>query len=323
MINEICEGLYRIEVPLPRNPLRSINAYLVKDGGQNLLIDTGMKIPPCRDALNAALAELDARPENTDIFITHLHIDHLGLAGELARPGRMVMMGAKDVDFLYAIGGWIKILPMIRQYGFPVDEYADSFTKDPSLAFSNDWWPEFVQMEDGGVITAGDFRFTLVETPGHTPGHMCLYEPERKFLISGDHILGDISPNITGWDRSRDPLKNYFASLEKVRKLEVELVLPGHRAPFPDLGRRVDELLAFHNKRLDEIKSILELGVSDAYRLASRMRWDMVYDRWEDLPVPQRWFATGEALSHLRYLVNRGEVAEVLDNDIYVFSLKG
>lgn len=323
MITEVCDMLYRIEVPLPRNPLRSINAYLAMGKDRNLLIDTGMKIDPCRDALKAALAELGADPGKTDIFVTHLHVDHLGLAGELKAPGREVMMGVNDVDFLFTIGSWLNILPMIRQYGFPAYEYADTFTKDPSLAFSNDWWPEFMKVRDGDVIKAGDFAFTLVETPGHTPGHMCLYEPERKFLISGDHILGDISPNITGWDRSRDPLKNYFESLDKVSSLKVDLVLPGHRTPIASLTRRVDELKEFHNARLSEIRSILETETMDAYRLASIMKWDMIYDRWEDLPVPQRWFATGEALSHLRYLVNRGMVSESLRDDIYVFSMKG
>ncbi len=323
MIEKMAPGLYRIEVPLPKNPLRSINSYLIEGSEGCLLVDTGLKIEPCRAALESALRELNVDRGRMEIFVTHIHIDHLALAGELAIPGKPVMMGAKDVDFLTGLPGWHGILPLIKEYGFPADEYSASFTKEPSLAFSEKWWPQFRKMNDGDRVAVGGYDFRLVETPGHSPGHMCLFEEEKGILLTGDHVLGDISPNITGWDRRFNPLADYFASLDKVACLKVGLALPGHRAPIADLKKRIADLKAFHKERLGEIEKILADGPLDGYRLAARMTWDMKFDSWEELPVPQRWFATGEAISHARYLASTGEVEEYPENGVHHYRLKG
>ena len=100
--------------------------------------------------------------------------------------------------------------------------------------------PAFQPCKEGDTFSIGDYRFTCVETPGHSFGHMCLYDPGKKYLIAGDHILGDITPNIQCWFDDWDPLKTYFASLDKTYKLDVKLVLPGHRAIFSDCRRRIE-----------------------------------------------------------------------------------
>ncbi len=135
---------------------------------------------------------------------------------------------------------------------------------------------------------------------------MCLYEPRRKILLAGDHILSDISPNIQLWSDEWNPLKEYLASLDKVYALDVELALPGHRQIFGNCRERIRELKDHHRQRLNEIVSILQKGKKDAFQVASEMSWEMTYDSWDLFPLTQKWFAVGEAISHLKYLEEEG-----------------
>jgi len=164
------------------------------------------------------------------------------------------------------------------------------------------WVPELSILTDDDTIRTGDYNFRCIETPGHTKGHTCLYEAEKKIFICGDHILIDITPNIQCWSDLENPLKDYLASLEKVRELDVELVLPGHRRVFKNHGERIDELTEHHYRRIEEVLTILNNEAKNAYQVASGMSWDINCDSWEQFPLAQKWFATGEAIAHLRYL---------------------
>ena len=159
-----------------------------------------------------------------------------------------------------------------------------------------------------------------IETPGHTLGHMCLYEPKNKIFISGDHVLGDITPNIQCWEEDENLLKDYLHSLDKVYHLDVDLVVPGHRTLFTNLKKRIDELKAHHAKRLAEVEAILSKGSFDAYGTASRMTWEIRASSWEDFPIAQKWFATGEAISHLHFLEKANRIEKQISKDIIVYS---
>ena len=154
----------------------------------------------------------------------------------------------------------------------------------------------------------GGYLFECIETPGHTPGHICLYESSKKVFICGDHILFDITPNITLSSEERNPLKEYLISLDKVYSLEVELVLPGHRSILSSQKERIQELKQHHQTRLEEVVSILAEGKQNAFQIASQMTWDISYKSWDLFPPAQKLFAFGEALAHLKYLEEEGEV---------------
>ncbi|MDA8307449.1 MAG: MBL fold metallo-hydrolase, partial [Deltaproteobacteria bacterium] len=176
-------------------------------------------------------------------------------------------------------------------------------------------------VRDGDIISYGGFNFTAVSTPGHTPGHTCLYEPAKKFLISGDHILIDITPNIGCWMEGINPLKLYIESLKKVYGMQVDLVLPGHRRILTDCRGRIDELRQHHNERLLEVLSILAHGPRNAYETASGMTWDIDCSSWAAFPVLQKWFATSEAIAHLRYLEDDGKIVRQEQNGCRLYSL--
>ena len=151
---------------------------------------------------------------------------------------------------------------------------------------------------------------------------MCLYEPNKKILIAGDHILNDITPNISSWSDKENPLNEYLASLDKVYKLDIELVLPGHRGIFRDCKGRIRELKYHHQMRAHEVLTILEKGGKSAFQVASQMTWDMTYDSWDLFPVSQKWFATGEAIAHLVYLEKKGVIRREMVEQKIIFSLK-
>jgi len=318
---EICPNLYRIEVPLPKNPLKSINSYVIKAPERNLVIDTGMNREECISVLQSGLDELDVDLNETDFFITHLHADHFGLVSELATDNSTVYFNQPDADIMTNSRIWEYALEFARMNGFPWEELQNAFRRPPGVKYHAKSLPEFTILKEGDNVSVGDYSFECVETPGHTPGHMCLYEREKKMLMSGDHILGDITPNISQWRADESTLDEYLASLEKVYEYDVALVLPGHRSAFEDCKGRIRELIDHHHERADEVLAILQKGGRDAYQIAGEMTWDIECDTWGDFPVTQKWFATGEALAHLKYLEHKGAIQAEVQDDRVVFSI--
>jgi glyoxylase-like metal-dependent hydrolase (beta-lactamase superfamily II) len=214
------------------------------------------------------------------------------------------------------------MMKFARLNGFPEDELKTVPFTHPGFEFRSKETSHFHILKEGDLIHIGDYRFKCIETAGHTWGHMCLYEPDRKIFVAGDHILNEITPNIQLLSDDWNPLKEYLASLEKVYQLDIELILPGHRGLIRNYRERIRELEGHHRKRLNEIISILEEGEKSAFQIASQMSWDIDYDSWDLFPVPQKWFATGEAISHLRYLEEERIVRRVMKDQGRVYSLK-
>ncbi len=322
MIEQILPDIYRIAVPLPGNPLKATNSYLVKGRDRNLIIDTGMNRDECKTALEHALHVLEVKPRRTDLFITHLHADHLGLASTIAADSSRIYFNGPDAASISRGGLWGCTSAVARRNGFPAAILQQAIENHPGKRYQNVENLSFTIVGEGDKIEAGDYRFTCVETPGHTRGHLCLYERNRKIFVAGDHILDDITPNISFWGNYDHPLANYLASLEKVRSYDIALVLPGHRRPIKDCQHRIEELKQHHGIRLNEIRAILSNGARDAYAVASQMSWDIISDDWEAFPLMQKWFATGEALAHLHYLAVKGIVKQESDvTGQVVFSL--
>ncbi|HSO71420.1 MAG TPA: MBL fold metallo-hydrolase [Thermodesulfobacteriota bacterium] len=305
---KIFPDLYRIEIPLPESPLKYLNSYVLKSPDRNLIIDTGLNRRECLEAMQTGLAELSVDLNRTDIFITHLHADHFGLVNQLATDSNRIFFSRPEKELIESWEGFEAMIAYGGRNGFPEDQLRAALDQHPGKKFGTRWMPELSLLDDGDVIKCGRYRFRCVTTPGHTLGHICLHEADRKILIAGDHILDDITPNIQCWTDGQNPLKWYLSSLGKTAALEVDQVLPGHRRIIRDHRARIDELKRHHEDRLAEVLEILKNGPQSAFDVASRMTWDIKCDSWEAFPVTQKWFATGEAISHLRYLEEEGKV---------------
>jgi len=321
MVQEIRPDLFLIEVPLPDSPLKYLNSYVIRGPERTLVVDTGLNRRECRQALTSGLAALGVDLGRTDFFITHLHADHFGLVASLATPTSKIFFNRPDAEIIEAWGGWEPMVAAAALHGFPEAELRNAIEHHPGYKFSTDWVPELSILNDGDTITAGAYRFECVHTPGHTLGHTCLYEAQAKLLVAGDHILIDITPNIQCWSEDQNPLAHYLISLDRVDRLDIDLVLPGHRRLITDHRARIAELKAHHGRRCKEIIDILSKSQASAYQTASRMTWDIKCDSWDQFPIAQKWFATGEAIAHLRYLEEKGRICRNTDDKVVVFGI--
>jgi glyoxylase-like metal-dependent hydrolase (beta-lactamase superfamily II) len=232
MVEEILPNLYKLEIPLPKSPLKALNSYVIKNTERNLIIDTGWNQEECMYAMQTGLRELGVDIRKTDFFITHLHADHFGLLSDLITDNSKIYFNQPDADRFKSGFRWDDFANFARLNGVPENELQAIRQSHPGLKFRAKGGLAFHILREGDEISIGNYVFRCVETPGHTWGHMCLYEPNKKIFVAGDHILNDITPNIQLWSDEWDPLKEYLASLEKVYKLDIELVLPGHRGIF-------------------------------------------------------------------------------------------
>lgn len=320
--------IYRMLIPLPENPLKTLNSYLIKSENRNLLIDTGFNRPECHEALIENLKELNVDMEKTDIFLTHLHSDHTGLINKIAHKNSKVYIGKIDYEYMFEnLEGfnWEESEKRFASEGFPYEIIERLRDTNQAKIFAPDGMFESILVEDGYKFNVDKLEFTVILTSGHTPGHTCLYLEKEKLLFSGDHILFDITPNITSWLRVKDSLRNYIESLEKIKKLEITKTFPGHRATSDDVYSRIDEIIEHHKSRLtDTLEVIKEKSAKEgltAYEIASFMKWNMRGKSWTEFPDNQKWFAVGETLSHLDYLFNENKIEKFKDNDMYKYKL--
>jgi glyoxylase-like metal-dependent hydrolase (beta-lactamase superfamily II) len=168
-------------------------------------------------------------------------------------------------------------------------------------------------LDGGEEIHCGRYAFRVIWTPGHSAGHICLYDARNKVLLSGDHVLPHITPSVGLHVRATsNPLADYLDSLKLIGKLEAELVLPGHGEPFEGLPERTAELLAHHQRRLDEVVALLRARPGEqqtGFQLASQMQWSR-RRTWDDLTGFERRMAITEALAHIELLHARGQVSK-------------
>ncbi len=313
MVEEVYRNIYRIGVALPGNPLRELNSYLIRGRDRDLLIDTGFRRPICQQMLEKGLSELGSDPSRRDVLVTHLHSDHCGMADLFAGPERHIYMSGVDLE-LFALSSdpsysWDTRNYRFHEEGFPAALLEEVYATNPARTEKMPGVDHrFLPLKDGDVLRVGDYALETLLVPGHTPGNCMFYLRDQQVMFTGDHVLFDITPNITNWVSMRDSLGSYLDQLRRVRDLPVRLALPGHRKT-GNYRDRVDAILAHHKRRLDEVLVILgdRPGLC-GYDIAAEMRWKIRARSWEDFPPVQKWFAVGECMSHLDYHLVRGSI---------------
>ena len=313
MPEKLAGQIWRINIPLENSPLKNLNAYLIRGRSRNLLVDTGYHADSCIAAMRSALQELRVDMRDTDIFLTHLHSDHCGMAGDIASPDSTVYMSPADDAHLqssYAPDFWERSEKTYLAYGFTEDELAENRKGNPAIAYRQPEPLPHTPALDGQIIDLGGIWLTCLDTPGHTPGHMCLYDEERGILFAGDHIIYDITPNITSWSEMDDALGTYLDSLRRVQQMDIRMAYSAHRGALVSCAGRIEALLEHHQARLEDALRILKNSDGlTAYQTAAGMKWSIRARNWEEFPVVQKFFAVGEAASHLDHLISLGMVS--------------
>ena len=328
---ELGISIHRLRLPIPNSQLEHVNAYLVDGDRDNgaLLVDTGWNTEEAFDSLKGQLAEISVNFEDiSQIAITHAHPDHYGLAGKLKylchaqiylheREKDLIKSRYIDMDgLLQQTAQWL------QANGAPGDELTELQTASlPMLKFVTPVLPD-VTLYGGETITTGYFNFKVIWAPGHSPGQICLYEPNREILFSGDHILPTITPHIGLHPQSgSNPLGDYLDSLNTLKQLEVKLVLPGHEHPFTDLKLRIEELIQHHKRRNSEILETLKAKPKTAYQIATEITWMSNTNGvgWVKLDAWNKRMAVSETLSHLEAMKANKEVDKFVRDDIIYY----
>ncbi len=261
------------------------------------------------------------------VVVTHFHADHLSLAPVLKEI-------FDEADFYLGYRDWelvknnaenfVKdILDLFIKNGVPQDEIKSVLDQHPIFRLAEVYRRDILDLEikplrENDRLVTGDTKLVIIECPGHTPGSICLYDGARRIMFVGDVVLQEITPSIILHKLSQDPLDEHFKSLEKIASMNPRIIYPGHREVINDPIARVNELIEFHKRRLDEIISYLKEKDHSAYELAKRIRWRVKYSGWDMFPPVEKFFAIGETLAHLTYLLRRGFVDFYeKDNRIY------
>jgi glyoxylase-like metal-dependent hydrolase (beta-lactamase superfamily II) len=316
-VERLRPGIWSIPVPLPNNSLRYVLVYLFETDRGAYIVDAGWNTDEAFDALDAGLATAGfAMGDVQGVLVTHLHPDHYGLAGRVrAVSGAWVALHPADARLLHdryeePDALLDRVGDMLRSAGAPPGE-VESLRRAamPVLAFVETVMPD-VLLEDGQRPDVPGWDLTSIWTPGHSPGHLCFWEPSHRLMLSGDHVLPRITPNIPYHPQaSLDPLGDFLASLDKLEPYDAAEVLPAHEHRFVGLGGRLEQLRQHHAARFGEVVAAIEQGITTAWEIASRMHWSRSWDQIEGF---MRRAAVGEALSHLRALEARGVVREVI-----------
>ena len=330
-MTEILPGINQLKIPIPDNPLEYTNSYLIQGDNEYLIIDPGMNTDESFDALKSGLAEIGIDIESiTQIMATHSHGDHYGLANTLKQLSQAtIFLHEKDINpFNIEQLGMDELRRRIGQWlysnGLTADELSQfqigppSGTRRPAPASPD------VILHGGEIINCGGFNFQVIWTPGHSPGHICLYEPTHKILFSGDHILPIITPSIQLFPESMaNPLGDFLNSLDRVNQLDVNLVLPAHEHIFTNLQTRVEEIIQHHEQRNSEILATIKTGPKTAYQISTRITW--IPERggvgFHDLTQWDRRMALAETLAHLEAIRVNGKVEKFYKDSIIYYQL--
>ncbi len=300
-------GVTRVALPIGFNSIESVNMYMVDDGEKVTVVDCGVWKPDAPDG-GVSIVQAGLRDAGYDLadvsrlVITHAHIDHYGLAGRVMEltGADLSMHAMTDLD--------------CQKYRHPEtsmsqrrDTYADHGIAEDGEGEGGEhlarWMPFLhsvveasTRLRGDETIRIGGDEWTVIHTPGHSLGHVCLWSPRRRVLLSGDHLLPGITPPVTferGFDA--DPMLSYLRSLQLVRNLGPELVYPGHGRPFGDAVGRIDAIIRNKMRRMERIRRAVQEKPTTVGELTDRLVVGSMLGH-------QRQLAINETLAHIACL---------------------
>lgn len=300
-----------------------VNAYLIP-GRPLTLFDCGPRTPEAREALERGLAAFGHGVADIEqLVISHAHVDHFGLAGDLtARTGMRVIAHQQAQPWLDDYDAeWERRIEYYRErfpaLGLPPAVVEAAAIATEKFKFFGTCVPVHRAVVDGDVVRAGDRDWHVLHTPGHTAGAICLYEPESGVLLSGDHLLRDISTNALLEPAPRgsgEPLRSlvvYMTSLDRIAALPVRLALPGHGPAIDDHRSIIRQRWEHNRERQERILALIDGRPSTAYEVCSRL--------FPRLSPGEMFLGISETYGHLEVLVEDGRLVAREQDGLILF----
>jgi glyoxylase-like metal-dependent hydrolase (beta-lactamase superfamily II) len=307
MATRVSDKIYKIEVPIPF-PVKTTNVFFV-DEPPRTLVDAGIKTEASFEALKKGLEEIGFGLNAIErILITHGHIDHYGQAKRLSSlSGAPIYIHSKEYgrtrSILHSLGFLKSVL---LRNGAPkalVDEAIHFIESAQNLA---DPLEEAIFLNDGDSISFRSMTWRTLHCPGHSPGLICFYWPEKKILFTGDHLLKEITPNpILNVSENIFPLRypslrEYLTSLEKIERMALSLLLPGHGEEIHDARGLIQKVFSHHKERMNLVVAFLSKGEKTPFEIAM--------DLFPGVPPFEVFLGISEAVGHLEILREKGMV---------------
>jgi glyoxylase-like metal-dependent hydrolase (beta-lactamase superfamily II) len=259
----VLPGIWRLRLPCPWPGVPHVNAWAVRAGSGVVLFDTGIGGSEGGGQLEIALRQAGFSLADVELLVcTHAHSDHYGAAGTVVDAAGCELWMHPAWGHIRAIvedpdRAWDRRIEIARQSGVPdwaLERYEERRGEDPLIDRivepDRDLLPGVEVETDVGV-------WQVHETPGHAPSHVVLHQPERRLMISGDHLLGRVSVFFE-YGSSPDPVGEFLGSLDEIEGLGTDLCLAGHGRPFRDIPAKIEANRALVAEQMDRVRRSLE-----------------------------------------------------------------
>ncbi|MFW9878931.1 MAG: MBL fold metallo-hydrolase [Candidatus Thorarchaeota archaeon] len=325
-VNQI-EDVHQIKIDVPW-AVRFVSLYTFKINDKNILFDSGLDMGNWSRLFFLALKEINLTVQDIDYcFISHNHSDHVGLAGTLKQmnPNLKILMSditAKTLKWENEEANINELDQEAKKVAFQMIKYGFNEKQVERVVQFFSYWPQFRKYQKPDIILNDGDRILedleVIWTPGHSFGHICLFNSKKQYLFSGDHILSRITPHIgnylipnilieqySGYDFD-NILKHYLNSLDRIDKLNPRIIFPAHQEIIYDPHKRISEIKEHHKNRLAEITRVIKDNPSTPSRISQL--------HFGDLDDMNTFLALSEVLGHLFFLENQDLVKSTEKN---------
>ena len=331
-IDEI-DDVYRIKIDVPFQ-VKFVCLYLFKLGDQNILIDAGLNMGNWSKLFFTALDDINIGIEDIDYcFITHLHIDHIGLVKTLKRKNPKLKLVMNDIT--HKILQWEThdsnmddLKTEAKNATSLMVKYGISEEQSQRIFQFFTMWAKLLRYQKPDIIVQDNDTLLddleIIWTPGHSFGHTCFFNSKNKYLFSGDHILSRITPHIGNFlipttlkdeyekYNFNNILKYYLNSLDRIDKLNTKIIFPAHQDIIYNPHERILEIKKHHENRLIEISTLIKESPKTPFEI-SQIHFGT------DLDEINSFMALSEVLGHLFYLEDLGKIDKFEKNGKFYY----